>query len=71
MAKTTLQLEQITCPTCVKKIEGALAKTEGVESANVSFNTSKVKADYDESKVKPEDIKMVIEKLGFEVLSVK
>ncbi|HZK02428.1 MAG TPA: heavy-metal-associated domain-containing protein [Anaerovoracaceae bacterium] len=71
MTKTTIQLEQITCPTCVRKIEGALAKTDGVESASVSFNTSKVKAEFDESKVKQEDIKAVIEKLGFEVLSVK
>lgn len=70
MAKTTMQLEQITCPTCVKKIEGALAKIKGVESSSVSFNTSKVRAEYDEAKVKAEDIKGTIEKLGFEVLSV-
>ncbi len=71
MVKTTLQLEQITCPTCVKKIEGALARTEGVEKAKVSFTTSKVKAEFDESKVKADDIKQVIEKLGFEVISIK
>ncbi|GAB1475785.1 heavy-metal-associated domain-containing protein [Bacillota bacterium] len=70
MAKTTLQLEQLVCPTCVKKIEGALAKTAGIESSTVSFNTSKVKAEFDEARVKPEDIKATIEKLGFEVLSV-
>lgn len=70
MAKTTMQLEQLTCPTCVKKIETALAKTAGIEESSVSFSTSKVKAEFDESKVSADNIKDIIEKLGFDVLSV-
>lgn len=70
MAKTTMQLEQLTCPTCVKKIETALAKTAGIENSSVSFNTSKVRAEFDESKVSADNIKSIIEKLGFDVLSV-
>lgn len=70
MTKTTLQLEPLTCPTCAKKIETALAKTAGIETSSVSFNTSKVKAEFDESQVSAENIKAVIEKLGFDVLSV-
>jgi copper ion binding protein len=69
MVKTTLQLEQLTCPSCVKRIETALARTPGVESAKVSFTSSKVKAEFDEEKVKAEDIKMAVEKLGYQVLS--
>lgn len=71
MAKTTMQLEQLTCPTCVKKIEAALAKTDGIENSSVSFTTSKVRAEFDDSKVNTENIKGIIEKLGFDVLSVK
>ncbi len=71
MAKATLQLDQLTCPTCVKKIETALAKTEGVESSSVSFNTGKAKIEFDETKVSTDNIKDIIEKLGFDVLSVK
>ena len=33
------------------------------------FNSSKVKAVYDEDKVAPEDLKAVIEKLGYPVVA--
>lgn len=69
MTKVTLQLEQLTCPTCVKKVETALGKTAGVESVKVSFTSSKVKAEYDETKVSVEEMKSVVEKLGYQVLS--
>lgn len=49
MKQLKLQLETLTCPTCIKKIEGALNKTEGVESAKVLFNSSKVKVKYEDT----------------------
>ena len=51
MQKAVLQLETLTCPTCKKKIEGALDKMDGVEKAKVLFNASKAKVDFDETKV--------------------
>jgi copper chaperone CopZ len=40
MKKATIQLETLTCPSCILKIEGALKSLAGVdkESINVSFN---------------------------------
>jgi copper chaperone len=45
MQKATIQLETLTCPSCMLKIEGAVKSIDGVDkdSLNVSFNTSKVK----------------------------
>ncbi len=69
--KAVLQLETLTCPTCIKKIETALSKVDGVRSAKVLFNSSKVKAEYDEAKTTAEDLQSVIRNLGYAVLSVK
>ncbi|GGE03197.1 heavy-metal-associated domain-containing protein [Jeotgalicoccus aerolatus] len=71
MSNVTMQLETLSCPTCIKKIEGALLKTAGVESAKLMFNASKAKAEYDPEKVTADELKGVVEKLGYEVLKVK
>jgi copper chaperone CopZ len=71
MSKAVYQLEPLTCPSCIKKIETTLNKTEGSESAKVMFNSSKVKTEFDESKIKAEKIQETIQKLGYPVLSSK
>lgn len=71
MTTKTYQLETLSCPSCMAKIEGALKKTKGVIEAEVLFNSSKAKVTFDESVVDSSEIKNVIEKLGFEVLREK
>lgn len=68
MKQLTLQLETLTCPSCIASIEGLLNKTKGVEDAKVLLNASKAKMTYDESIVTPESIQQSIEKLGYKVL---
>jgi copper chaperone len=53
------------------KLEGMLKKTEGVEEFEVFFNSSKIKLEFDETKVDSETIKNKINRLGFEVLKEK
>ena len=48
MSKAVYQLEPLTCPSCIKKIETTLNKTVGIETAKVMFNSSKVKTEFDE-----------------------
>jgi len=71
MKKVTLQLEELVCPTCAKKIEAALNKVDGVDDVNVLFNASKAKINFDETKIDSEKITKVITDLGYEVLNVK
>lgn len=71
MTKVEFQLEPLTCPSCVKKIESTISKTDGVGTAKVMFNSSKVKAEFDESKIDSEKIKKIIIKLGYSVLGSK
>ena len=67
--KATLQLETLTCPSCIQKIEGGVKALDGVDkdSLSVSFNTSKVKVNFDDEKVSVKDIENAIDKLGYEV----
>ena len=69
MKKATLQLETLTCPSCMTKIEAALKGLDGVnkDTLSVSFNTSKAKVDYDDSKLTIEDITRRVTDLGYEV----
>ena len=63
------QLETLTCPSCITRIEDVLNKETGVEKAKVLFNSSKVKVEYNEVKVSAERLAEVIEKVGYPVLS--
>ncbi len=71
MITKTYQLETLTCPNCMAKIEGALKKTKGVKESGVLFNSSRAKVTFEESIVDAEIIKSTIEKLGFKVLGEK
>lgn len=71
MAKALFQLEPLSCPSCIKKIESTLSKQSGVKEAKVLFHSSKVKAEFDASVVEGESLKNVIEQLGYAVKSVK
>lgn len=71
MTTKTYQLQTLTCPTCVKKIETAVKQMEGVKKVDVLFNASKVKVNFDESLGDGKDIRKTIERLGFGVLGEK
>lgn len=71
MKKVILQLETLTCSSCVKKIDTVLNKAEGVNSAEVLFNSSKVKVQFDETQTDAAQLEKVISNLGFSVLSTK
>lgn len=69
MKKVTIQLETLTCPSCLQKINNAVKNLEGInkDSVEVLFNASKVKLNYDEAKIGVETIEDAITKLGYEV----
>ena len=71
MSKAVFQLEPLTCPSCIKKIETTLNKTTGVESAKVLFNSSKVKTEFDDAQIEASQLEETIKKLGYPVLSSK
>lgn len=70
MQKATIQLETLSCPSCMQKIENAVKSIDGVEKESVSvlFNSSKAKLNFDDEKVSIKDIENAIGKLGYEVI---
>ena len=69
MNKAIIQLETLTCPSCLQKIDKAVKNVNGVqkETVNVMFNASKVKLNFDEEKTSIENIENAITSLGYEV----
>ncbi|NLW20919.1 MAG: heavy-metal-associated domain-containing protein [Clostridiales bacterium] len=69
MKRATIQLETLTCPSCMTKIEAALKGLDGVnkDTLNVSFSSSRARVEFDESKLAIETITKRISDLGYEV----
>ncbi|PMB83767.1 metal-binding protein [Dolosicoccus paucivorans] len=73
MKKATIQLEDLACPSCALKIEGAVKAVKGVgdDSAKVMFNASKVKLTFNEEETSLDEITAAIKNVGYDVLSAK
>lgn len=69
MQAATIQLETLTCPSCLQKVEGALKGLEGIDQSTVkvAFNSSRVRLNFDESKISIDAIEEAITKVGYEV----
>jgi len=63
MSSSSLQINGMHCDACVRRVNAALAKTEGVLSSDVKIGRADVQ--FDESKVSPDQIAAAIEKIGF------
>lgn len=73
MKTADLQLETLTCPSCLQKIESKVKGIAGVdgETVKVRFNASKVKADFDSEQTSVDEISQAIESLGYRVLRAR
>lgn len=65
--ETIFNITGMTCAACSARIEKVLNKMEGVEEANVNLALEKSTIKYNPSKVKPEELRQKIEKLGYGV----
>lgn len=66
---TTIQIENMTCNHCVKKVGEALFNLSGVKDVKVSL-TKKTATLYREQDVAVDDIKNIIEQKGFKVKNI-
>ena len=65
MAATGIKIEGMSCEHCVMRVKKALDGIAGITEANVTVGSASI--NYDESKVKMEDIYSAIEKAGYRV----
>lgn len=69
--RAILQLDTLTCPSCMTKIQSAVSKHPGTERVQVRFNASKIKIDFNERQTTADQLVEVVSKLGYTVKSVK
>src|SRR5713101_3631571 len=53
------------CDACQTKIQQALSKADGVKSAKVDLESGSATVNYDDAKVKPDQMIKIIEKEGY------
>ncbi len=64
--KTLLRSQELSCPSCVSKIEKSLKSLDGVQTATVHFNTGRIEVEHDPALVKAEELVKAVRKAGYE-----
>ncbi len=63
----TLPVEGMTCASCVRTIEGALNRADGVAMAVINFATEKVTIEYDPKILDEEGLAKIVENVGYRI----
>lgn len=63
--KTTLRANDLNCPSCVAKIEKSLNGMEGVEKAEVHFNTGRIAVQHDPNRATTDDLVRAVANAGY------
>ena len=64
--KTILRSRELSCPSCVAKIEKGLQGLNGVQAAKVHFNTGRIEVEYDDQSVDTQALIKTIRDLGYD-----
>ncbi len=62
-----LPVEGMTCASCVRRVEKALEKVDGVEQASVNLATERASVMFDPERVSMEDLEQAVERAGYHV----
>jgi copper chaperone CopZ len=64
--KTVLRSQELSCPSCVAKIENALKGLNGVNEATVFFNTGRIVVEHDPHQANADDLVKTVRATGYE-----
>ena len=65
MTQTILRSDDLTCPSCVAKLEKALTRLPGVTLARVSATTGRIEVDHDDARTSADRLVREVEDLGY------
>ena len=65
MMTITLQLEKLTCPSCMQKIIDNVNELTGIETIKILFDRSKARVVFENNKISEEEILHKIEEVGY------
>lgn len=68
LASLELQIEGMTCASCVSKVESAIMALDGVVTAQVNLATERASVEYTASKVSTTDMARAVESVGYSVV---
>ena len=71
LIKETIIISGMNCTSCTGKVEKTVGALSGVVNAIVNFPTEKLSVEFDASQLTLDEIKVVIEELGFKVIAPK
>jgi copper chaperone len=63
--KTILRSDDFSCPSCVSKLEAALAKVAGVEAARVHFATGRIVIEHEPDRASVETLVETVRRSGY------
>jgi len=63
--KTLLRSDQLSCPSCVAKIEKNLMSNRGVHYAKVHFNTGRIEVEHDAEQTSREELVSEVRQAGY------
>lgn len=65
MNTTTLRSRELSCPSCINKIETALTKLDGVTDAKVHFSTGRIEVRHEAERPTAEQLVETVRKAGY------
>ncbi|MFB6465614.1 heavy-metal-associated domain-containing protein [Cytobacillus sp. Hz8] len=71
MKTAIYKIGDLSCPSCVKGIEKAFKRLNGVAEVRVLFNSSKVKISFQEDVGSPKEFSELLQNLGYPVVQEK
>lgn len=64
--KTIIRSSELSCPSCVAKIEKSLRGIKGVQTAKVHFNIGKIEVEHDATIASRDILLMAVHEAGYE-----
>lgn len=63
--KTILRSDELSCPSCIAKIEKALKALPGVRDAKVHFSSGRIDIEHDRDQASAEVLQEAVRKVGY------
>ena len=64
--RTTLRSDELSCPSCIAKIEKSLKALPGVHSARVHFSAGRIEVVHDPEQAGTEQLVEAVRRVGYE-----
>ena len=62
---TTLRSQELSCPSCISKIERELERVEGVSAVDVKYNSGRIIVDHDPERASTETLVSAVGRAGY------